>query len=223
MTRFAPRLVVALLALYLLILVGLRTGVTAQLGSMILQASDYATGSTVQWVGDAKRRAIRVVTAQDDPVVAAIGQLRQRLALFGLITQTGGAMDVNVKYAPAYWDPCQGRKSKVAISQTGGTVLMTQLPGRIHICGIFALGADAENLSLVEGTGSTCGTNTLAMLGGSTAANGPNFGAGAGWVEGFANADITSQSVIGNDVCLLQSGAGRVAGNLSYVVDTTGK
>jgi hypothetical protein len=146
-------------------------------------------------------------------------QLRPTTALRGTlgqpITSTGSALDVNVKNSI---DPCQGPKNNVAISQTASAVLLTAQPGRVVICGLKVVAADAENLSLVEGTGSTCATGTSALDGGTTAATGPNLAAGGGWVEGFTGYTIAPQKTINNDICLLQSGSGRVAGHASYVV-----
>lgn len=199
--------------------------VSAQLGLQTIQVIDALTGATVVQIGDARRKAIRVVTAQDDPVVAAVQQLTAAFGkigptgkLFGLITSTGGALDVNLKYPPAYIDPCQGRKSNVAISQTGTTKIISGQTGVIHLCKMFAIGADAEDLSLIEGTGSNCGSSTLAISGSTTAANGPNFAANGGYVDGDGGWTVAQQAIVGNDVCLQQNGTGRVAGNAVYAV-----
>src|SRR6185369_9553031 len=76
-------------------------------------------------------------------------------------------------------DPCQSMaKSVVAISQAGNTKLFSAVSGKInYICSFHIVAGDAENVSLVEGTGSTCGSSTAAVIGGATAATGPNLAA----------------------------------------------
>lgn len=135
------------------------------------------------------------------------------------ITSTGTALDVNVKYPPAVGDACAGAKSNAPISQTANAVIVNGTGGRrVAICAITVVGADAENISLVEGTGATCATGTAAIIGGTTAANGPNLAANGGFTSGSGVGAIAVQAKPGNDVCLFQSGGGRVAGNLTYAV-----
>jgi hypothetical protein len=130
------------------------------------------------------------------------------------VTSTGDAIDVNVKYPPAMADPCAGDKKNIAISQAASAVLVTGKREKIRVCSILIVGADAENISLVEGTGATCGTGTGAVIGGTTAANGPNMPAGGGFQLGNGTGTVAAQNTQGNDLCLLQSGSGRVAGNM---------
>lgn len=116
-------------------------------------------------------------------------------------------------------DPCTVlHKTSVPISQTGNTRLVAGTPGKInYICSMLVVTADAEDLSLVEGTGSNCGTNTSAIIGGTTAAGGPNFAAGGGFALANGGATVASGSNKGYDVCLLQSGNGQQGGVLTYV------
>jgi hypothetical protein len=115
-------------------------------------------------------------------------------------------------------DPCSGRKQNLAISQTGSTRLLTAVPGVVVFCSGIVVASDAESVSLVEGTGATCGTGTLGILGGTTAAAGMAFAANGGITQGNGKGTIAGSKTPGNDVCLLQSGAGTVAGNLTYVI-----
>lgn len=116
-------------------------------------------------------------------------------------------------------DPCidPTRATSTNISQTGSTQVLTGQAGkRIVLCHYTVVGGDAENLSWVEGTGSTCGTGTLAVVGGTTAAAGMNFAANGGANAGSGDAWFAITSVPGDNICLLQSGTGRVAGSLKY-------
>src|SRR5215472_12155026 len=90
-----------------------------------------------------------------------------------------------VSAADFCWGGSGSSKQFVTISQTTSTQLITGRPNtRTYICSFFYNGADAENLSLVEGTGSVCATNTFALVGATTAANGNNFTAGSGVAQG---------------------------------------
>lgn len=98
------------------------------------------------------------------------------------------------------------------INQTASTDLVTST-NKLHICSIVLISATAQNLSLVEGTGSVCATGIAALIGGTTAslavaANG-GFSAVSerAWLETQTTAD---------HLCLLQSGAGNVSGTITY-------
>lgn len=188
-------------------------------------------GTTVTIGKQLAASSISVVTSSDDPILQALSLISNALrtstsgkagflGTFGRpVTSTGDALDVNVKYPAASADPCLGvTKDSVAISQTASTKLLTGNPRRYVVCHLKVVGADAESLSLVEGTGAACGTNTAAIDGGTSAANGPNYAAGGGAADGVGAAGVLYQHTAGNDVCLLQSGSGRVAGHLTYAL-----
>jgi hypothetical protein len=115
-------------------------------------------------------------------------------------------------------DACQALvKTSVAVSQAANARLITAVAGKkTYVCSVNVTAADAENVSLVEGTGSTCGTGTAAVIGGATAANGPNLIAGGAVALGSGGYTVAN-TVGSTDVCLFQSGSGRVAGVLTYV------
>lgn len=115
-------------------------------------------------------------------------------------------------------DPCvSDLKTSVPISQTSNTKLITATTGKkVWICSFMVVGSDAENISVVQGTGSTCGTSTAALIGAATAAAGPNLAANGGFAIGTGRASIAI-SAAAKDICLFQSGGGRVAGVMTYV------
>ena len=117
-------------------------------------------------------------------------------------------------------DPCQTTaKLTFQISQTASTKLITGTAAKkIRICSIIANGADAENMSLVEGTGTVCATGIAAVLGSTTAANGMNFAANGGFSHGNGGYTVLATATAADDFCLLQSGSGRVAGAGTYVL-----
>jgi hypothetical protein len=122
-------------------------------------------------------------------------------------------------------DPCQGQtKLFINISQTGNTKLVTGTSAKkIYICGISVPPqAAAVNLALVEGTGSTCGTSTVAIPGitggDGTAAKGANMAINGGFMYGNGGYSIGQETTNADDMCLFQSGSGQVSGGLAYVV-----
>lgn len=121
-------------------------------------------------------------------------------------------------------DPCfQRAKLGAPINLTGNGQVITGTSGRkIYICSIDITTGAAQIIALVEGTGSTCATNTYGLAGGTTAATGWSLpvngvltkGNGAGTVyspSGDANA-------AGANVCLFLSGSGQTSGQLTYVL-----
>lgn len=116
-------------------------------------------------------------------------------------------------------DPCSNASAKVSvpISQTANAKVVTGTSAKkTYICSIMIVAADAENVSLVAGTGSTCGTGTAAVIGGTTAAAGPNLAANGGFALGSGVATIAAGLTNADDFCLFQSASGRVAGVLTY-------
>lgn len=108
--------------------------------------------------------------------------------------------------------------SSAPISQIASAQLITANNSSMftYICSIeYATGGTAQTGSLVEGTGTTCGTNTAALMGGTTAAaGGPissspvQIGGGVGYILKTATA--------GDNVCLLQSSTARTGGYVTY-------
>lgn len=115
---------------------------------------------------------------------------------------------------PEVASPCKtGTPIPVPISQTTSTQILPLASGKKnYICSILTTGADAESFSLVEGTGSVCASNTTAIIGGTTAAAGNNFQAGGGYAFTGGGYPVAAGTNASYNVCLLQSGTGRVAG-----------
>jgi len=105
--------------------------------------------------------------------------------------------------------------SFIAISQTASTDLVTST-NKLHICAMLIVSATAQSISLVEGTGATCGTGTAAIMGATTAANGMSLAANGGWTHTADRAFLVTATTA-DHLCLLQSGAGNVSGFISYV------
>jgi hypothetical protein len=132
------------------------------------------------------------------------------------IGQVMDALKVAVVYNRP--DPCGTLdKGNVAISQTATTRLVQGLPGqRIFVCAARVVAGVAEIPSFIEGTGSNCGTGTTAVSGSTTAANGESYAANGGFAGGNGGGSIMVTNKPGDDLCLQQSGANRLAGNIVY-------
>lgn len=121
-------------------------------------------------------------------------------------------------------DPCsQATKLGAPISLTASGQIITGTSGKkTYICAIDVVPAAAQNVALVEGTGTTCATNIFGLAGGTTAATGWNFSAGGGIARGSGNGTVYSPSADTNgtaaNVCLLLSGGSvQVSGQITYV------
>jgi hypothetical protein len=120
-------------------------------------------------------------------------------------------------------DWCQrGPHTTYSVSLTANTQIITGTSGeKIHICFANLVAAAATNVAIVEGTGTTCGTSTVAFpgtSGGATAATGWNFSANGGIVIGNGGFAVANEAVAADNVCILVSAANQVSGAISYVV-----
>jgi len=131
-----------------------------------------------------------------------------------------GMIGDRIKIAVPDGDPCLTQeRTEVPISQTASTKVVAGRAGqRIHICQlrVVVANAAAEITSEWEGTGSACGTGTIAHSGSTAAANGESFPAGGGYQSGDGSATVILTGW-NNDFCLAQSGSNRVSGKLQYV------
>lgn len=86
----------------------------------------------------------------------------------------------------------------------------------IYICSYNFNAAAADIFSLVEGTGSVCGTNTKAMVGAVTAAAGLSLATNGTINYGGGSGAVTKTTVAGNNVCLLRTTAGPLSGVIGW-------
>jgi hypothetical protein len=129
------------------------------------------------------------------------------------------AVQAAPSYSPKSGDPCSiNMRNVVPLNLTASAQLAAGISGKYtYICSVHLVTATAQNIALVEGTGTTCGTSTAGMAGGATAATGWNLavnqtialGNGANWILATATA--------GRNVCLLSSGSGQISGAIQYV------
>jgi hypothetical protein len=142
-------------------------------------------------------------------------------ALSGSSTYTGVVVSIK---APSPLQPtvdaCKLAVKQFAnISLTAGGTIITGTAGKTtYICAIDIVTATAQNIALVEGTGTVCATGIAAMAGGTTAATGWNFAANAGLAKGNGDGSVyIASGASGDNVCLLLSGSGQTSGSMEYV------
>jgi hypothetical protein len=117
-------------------------------------------------------------------------------------------------------DPCQVNARSVAlINLTASGQIITGISAKqTYICFLqFALSATADNVALVEGTVTTCGTGTAGMAGGTTAATGWNLLANGSVTAGAMQNWSFKTATLADNVCLLASSAAQISGTVQYV------
>lgn len=116
-------------------------------------------------------------------------------------------------------DPCALLvKNSIPINLTASGTMITGAPGKqTYICSMDIVTATAQNIALVEGTGTLCATRIAGMAGGTTAATGWNFAANSGLVRGDGLAWVYNTDTYGDNVCLLLSSTGQTSGSIQYV------
>lgn len=122
----------------------------------------------------------------------------------------------------AVLDPCEAATQTYApISITTATTTRIVAPSasnKTYICSMFLTSAAADNVGIVEGTGGTCGTGTAGVIGGTTAANGPNFAANGGvFLQAGGKTAVAQTAGTNVDLCLITSAATPLAGGIRYV------
>lgn len=118
-------------------------------------------------------------------------------------------------------DACAGNaKVHTPISLTANTQLITGTAlKKTYVCSILLISSAAgEGVSLVAGTGSVCGTSTVAVIGGATAATGLILAANVPVSPGNGAASIAATTVNADNLCLLKTSAALVSGVMTSVV-----
>lgn len=99
------------------------------------------------------------------------------------------------------------------------TLLITGVAGRqVRIGTEHLFVAAADNLEYIEGTGATCGTGTVGMIGGATSGLSMVFGASGGIVEGSGLGTLLQTATAGDSVCMVTSTTANVGLNLQYTI-----
>lgn len=152
---------------------------------------------------------------------ALIKRTNQNLTTSTIGSGTAGSPASAVLSVQDPTDPCKYKtKTFTPISITTATTTRIVAPSasnRTYICNLFLTSAAADNIGIVEGTGGTCGTGTAGVIGGTTAANGPNFAANGGFSIGNGSATVAATAGTNVDLCLITSAATPLAGTIGWV------
>lgn len=105
--------------------------------------------------------------------------------------------------------------NQIVLNQTTSTDLHT-FTATGYICYMFVVSATTQNINLVNGTGTVCASSIAGILGGTTAATGPNLVANEGWSSGNGLGVIAQMTSSAFHLCLLQSGSGQISGIIRY-------
>jgi hypothetical protein len=122
-------------------------------------------------------------------------------------------------------DPCfTAAKTNVPISVTGTTtvkLVSLQSSMKIYICSLSLISAGASSVNIFDGTNSTteCNANQEAVIGAGAAAGvgGLSLAANGGLTLGAGGGTVALTNTAAHDLCISQSGAGIVAGHITYV------
>lgn len=198
----------------------------SQAGTWTVQPGN--TANTTPWLFSASqggntaavKAASTAPTATDPALVVAISP--NSVNPNGQATATNSA-PVVLPAAQVTTDPCSLLiKNGAPINLTASGQIITGTSGKkTYICSINLVSATAQNVALVEGTGTTCATNIYGLAGGTTAATGWNLLANSGLTEGAGIGTVVSPSGDTNataaNVCLLSSSTGQISGHITYV------
>jgi len=121
-------------------------------------------------------------------------------------------------YNPRTGDPCALYvRTTTPINLTASGQLVTGVAGKqTYVCSMLISNAGAQNVAIVEGTGATCGTNTVGMAGGNAAATGLQLGALQTIWFGPPGSFSIPTLTTGDNICLLLSAATQVSGYIQY-------
>ena len=178
-------------------------GSSDESGEVVVQGIHIA-GNVIDETNSALRKApvtLVTVTGTIGHISSATHVVGYRAAPLHVVANTGSANLTCHSTAAVH------QTSSGAIIAHGATGL------RLFICGVVLTAQSAERISLVEGAGSSCGTGTRGVIGGSSASM--PLGANGGYVS-VSPFPQFSTAVAGNQLCLLKSGSGIVSGTVTY-------
>jgi hypothetical protein len=194
------------------------------------QPVSIADGSntTLGAKADAKSTATDTTAVSAMAVLKEISAMEQAPAARSVTQGAGSGSAANYWYTretdgtnPVILDPCRTQANIFKpISQTANTQVVTGTAAKkIYICSINLVTAGANNVAIVEGTGTVCATGIAGVsTGGTTAATGWNFAANMGIAQGNGMGSIMAEATNADNLCILQSAAVQLSGVIGYVV-----
>lgn len=119
-------------------------------------------------------------------------------------------------------DPCvTGTKAFFPVNIATGTTTVIHAAvssNNFYICSINLVAAAAQTISVIDGTGGTCGSGTpTGLTGGATAATGWSFAANGGITLGNGLGTVAKTSGTNRDMCLITGQSAQISGTVVYV------
>ena len=193
-------------------------GVAAATNTTKIGGTNISTGA-----GTADAGSQRTTVGQDTTTIAGSAPGTAGSASTNVITVQGIAsatpIIVNqsqVGGATVVADPCQtnGRAyTPISISSAANTKIVTGTSAKkTYLCHLFLFAAAADNVAIVEGTGTNCATGTAGVIGGATTGTGINLVANQGWVAGAGGWAVAATATNADDLCLITSAASQLSG-----------
>ncbi len=179
-----------------------QSGSTSNVVALAGGTGVYTAGGMSTALGQTTMSASVPVAPASDWVTAKAASTRP--------ATTDKALIVNLSpNVPAY---CTA--APIAINQSASTDVRT-FTNTGFICGIALISGTQQQVSVVYGTGSTCGTGTVALWGATTAdgSHGMPVAANGGFTQSFSP-PVSFASA--QHLCVLQSGAGLLSGTIWY-------
>jgi hypothetical protein len=139
--------------------------------------------------------------------------LRWALIVAGFLLVPGELADA--AYVPFPGPQCT---QQLNVSQITSTDLKTFTNG-VHICFVFLVSATTQQVTLIAGTGTVCGTTQIALMGSTTVTGvtGLNLAANEGFVLGTGFYPIAETATTAQHLCLMQSSTGQISGIIRYI------
>jgi hypothetical protein len=103
------------------------------------------------------------------------------------------------------------------ISVTTNTQIISGAVGKqTYLCSINLIAGAPDNVALVEGTGTICGSGTAGIAGGTTAATGWNFAANGGLTLGNGFGMVARTATAADNLCLFVGSGAQVSGSIVW-------
>ena len=120
------------------------------------------------------------------------------------------------------FNPCERirpQSTTININGANNTRIVTGASASYtFLCGLLMFSAGTVNVGIVEGTGSQCASNIGGLIGGTTAATGPNLTAQTGFSAWPGHNFVAVTSRTNMDFCLITSATVQLSGVVTWVL-----
>lgn len=207
-------------------------GAIVTLGAKTDAADTHTDGTSISIMQVLKELSAKAQAPASTPVTFTMPALVAGSAIIGKVTTdqtTHGTTDLvaadvtKIGGTAVVANPCQQlAPTAIAVNQAaaGPTTIISGVSAKhVYICSITLISATAQNVNVVAGTGTNCGTTVhIGFFGGTTAATGFNFAANGGLTLGNGAGVVAGGTdTAADNICYISSSTGQVSGALTYV------